>query len=194
MAPGVLYRVIYGSANPEPWQVKLTTVRPALLEAHRRHRVKLMSYPAIVPHAGSSVRGSVVTGLTSGDIYRLDVFEGDQYDRKKVTVKVLKNVGLDEKVEAGEPAEYETEEEVEAETYIWKDDVRDLEEHEWDFEEFKRDKMKFWMGEGSREDSNVEVDEGFADVDSAVAAEKSKDTTGGRGVNGSISKELEGAW
>jgi len=192
MAPGVLYRVIYGSAKPESWQQKLTTVRPALLEEHRRHRVKYMSYPAIVPHSNSSVRGSVVTGLTDGDVYRLDLFEGSQYDRKKVKVKVLKDVDLDE----GMPKRgsvIEIAEEVEAETYIWREDIRDLEEAEWDFEEFKKNKMKFWMGESEGEEGDVEVDEGFADVDNAVAADEGRDTTGGRGTNGAIGKELEGA-
>jgi hypothetical protein len=192
MAPGVLYRVIYSNANPEPWQQKLTTFRPALLESHRRHCVKYMSYPAIVPCTGSAVRGSVVTGLTQGDIYRLDIFEGDQYLRKKVKVKVLKKVGLDESIQNGESEEHAPEE-VEAETYIWKDDLSELEDGEWDFEEFKRERMHFWMGEASSEESNIEVDEGFADVDNAIAAEKGIDHTGGRGMNGTISKNLEGA-
>jgi len=190
MAPGVLYRVIYGTAKPEPWQQKLTTVRPALLESYRRHRVRDMSYPAILPHENSSVRGSVVTGLTQGDIYRLDIFEGSQYDRKKVTVRVLKNVELKEKMENGE-SRHEVEEEVEAETYIWRDSIKELEEKEWDFEEFKKDKMKFWMGESGTEDSDVQVDEGFADVDNAVAGEKSRDDMGGRGLNGHIGRALE---
>jgi len=192
MAPGVLYRVIYGNANPEPWQQKLTTVRPALLESHRRHRVKYMSYPAIIPCIGSSVRGSVVTGLTQGDIYRLDIFEGDQYERRNVKVKVLGHLGLNEDLHNGELEEHVSEE-VEAETYIWKDDLSELEDGEWNFEEFKRDRMRSWMGEGSSDGSSVEVDEGFADVDNAVAAEKGIDHTGGRGVNGVISKNLEGA-
>lgn len=192
MAPGVLYRVIYGNAHPEPWQQKLTTVRPALLESHRRHRVKYMSYPAITPCTGSSVRGSVVTGLTQGDIYRLDIFEGDQYLRKKVKVKVLKNVGLEDSIQTGESEEHAPEE-VEAETYIWKNDLSELEEGEWDFEEFKRERMHYWMGESSSEESNIEVDEGFADVDNAMATENGIDHTGGRGANGTISKDLETA-
>jgi len=192
MAPGVLYRVIYGNAHPEPWQQKLTTVRPALLESHRRHRVKYMSYPAITPCTGSSVRGSVVTGLTQGDIYRLDIFEGDQYLRKKVKVKVLKNVGLEDSIQTGEPEEHAPEE-VEAETYIWRNDLSELEDGEWDFEEFKRERMHYWMGESSSEESNIEVDEGFADVDNAVATENGIDHTGGRGANGTISKDLESA-
>jgi len=192
MAPGVLYRVIYGNAHPEPWQQKLTTVRPALLESHRRHRVKYMSYPAITPCTGSSVRGSVVTGLTQGDIFRLDIFEGDQYLRKKVKVKVLKNVGLEDSIQTGESEEHAPEE-VEAETYIWRNDLSELEDGEWDFEEFKRERMHYWMGESSSEESNIEVDEGFADVDNAVATDNGLDHTGGRGANGTISKDLESA-
>jgi len=90
----------------------------------------------------------------------------------------------------GEPA-HKIAEEVEAETYIWKDSITELEEKEWDFEEFKRDKMKFWMGDSGEEQSNVEVDEGFADVDKAIATEKGKDEMGGRGVNGAIGRQLE---
>jgi len=51
--------------------------------------------------------------------------------------------------------------------------------------------MKFWMGDSGEEQSNVEVDEGFADVDKAIAIEKGKDEMGGRGVNGAIGRQLE---
>ena len=192
MAPAVLYRVLYGTTDPELWQKKLTTVRPALLPSHRRHHVKFASYPAIVPCDGSSVRGSVVTGLTQGDVYRLDIFEGSQYERKKVKVKVLKNVGLDAVLQNGDLEDH-TSEEVDAETYIWKDDLDGLEDGEWDFEEFKREHMRFWVGEVQSDESGVEVDEGFADVDNAVAAQNGIDHTGGRGLNGAISKQLDGA-
>jgi hypothetical protein len=192
MAPGILYRVIYGTANPEPWRQKLTTIRPAILESHRRHRVKYRSYPAIVPRADSCVCGTVVSGLTPGDIYRLDIFEGDQYARKKVTVKVITDVRLGDGRPHGESADHRLEE-VEAETYIWRDDLSELEDGEWDFEEFRREQMKFWTGEAPPDEDNADVDEEFADVDNAVAAENDTDHTGGRGMNGAISKTLEQA-
>jgi len=191
MAPGVLYRVIYGSANPEPWQKDLTTVRSALLPSYRRHRVKHADYPAILPHDESSVRGSLVTGLTGGDIYRLDIFEGDQYVRKKVQVQVLKDVQLDQAADEGVT---EVVEQVWADAYVWDEGAGTLEPQEWDFEEFKRDKMKAWMGEAESNDTDVQVDDGFADVDRAVAEQQRQakhDPTGGRGANGRISKQLE---
>lgn len=205
MAPPVLHRVIYGNTNPESWQKDLTTVRPALLQGYRRHKVKHADYPGILPHGPtnshpSSVRGSFVTGLTDGDIWRLDIFEGSQYTRQKVRVKVLKGTALDEKADE-ERLEEQVEEEVEAETYVWTDARSDLEDDEWDFDEFKREKMWAWVGQAKAdvEESAVEVDEGFGDVDRAVKeAEEEmkrdqKDPTGGRGVGGRITRELESA-
>ncbi|EXJ92091.1 hypothetical protein A1O3_00641 [Capronia epimyces CBS 606.96] len=192
MAPGVLYRVIYGTHDPEPWQKSLLTVRPAILQSYRRHRVRKADYPAVLPHEGSCVRGSVVSGLTEGDLYRLDIFEGDQYSRQKVKVQVLKDVGLDQAAEEGKT---EVVEEVEAGTYVWEEGIDTLEPEEWDFEEFKRDKMKAWMGLAEDQRNSVEVDEGFADVDRAVAEqetrEKLHDPMGGRGANGHITQQLK---
>lgn len=36
---------------------------------------------------------------------------------------------------------------VEAETYVWIGGEERLEEREWDFAEFQREKMRFWVGE-----------------------------------------------
>ncbi|KAK5087610.1 hypothetical protein LTR70_006919 [Exophiala xenobiotica] len=201
MAPPVLHRVIYGSTNPEEWQKKLTTVRSALLQDYTRHKVKHADYPAILPHSTTSssetrssrpsVRGSLVTGLTEGDIWRLDIFEGSQYTRQKVCVKALKNTALDALVDEANLAAH-VEEEVEAETYVFTDSRSDLEEEEWDFEEFKREKMWAWVGQ-AKEESGVEVDEGFGDVDRAVQGEQKRDPTGGRGAGGKITRELEAA-
>ena len=196
------------------------TFRSALLQDYRRHRVLDADYPAILPEKGGSVRGTVVSGLTEGDRWRLDVFEGDQYERRKVRVRVLRGVGLDEAADLEENAVWMTEdagdngegEMVGAETYVWISAREELEAEEWDFELFKREKMKAWMGDGaswSEEDmqraNGVEVDEGFADVDRAVADEEGrrkenapgnghvKDPTGGRGAGGHITKQLKEA-
>jgi len=170
-------------------------VRPAMLHNHRRHKVRHADYPAIIPHAGSKVRGSLVTGLTQGDLYRLDIFEGDQYKRDVVKVQVFKDVELDQAAPE-DAAEPEVVDEVEAQTYIWLDGEETLEPEEWDFEAFKRDKMRAWMG--IDDDDAVDVDEGFADVDRAAAevdtrtkAEGKKDPMGGRGSNGHITQQLK---
>lgn len=200
MAPPVLHRVIYGTTSPEAWQKSLTTVRPALLQGYQRHKVKYADYPAILPATGSvalgaappSVRGSLVTGLTDGDMWRLDIFEGSQYTRQKVRVKILKHTALDAAIDEDKLDDV-VEAELDAETYVWSVDPEDLESEEWDFEEFRREKMWAWVGEARAEAGAGAVDEGFEDVDRAVREEQEKDPTGGRGVGGRITRELEAA-
>ncbi|USP72894.1 hypothetical protein yc1106_00168 [Curvularia clavata] len=202
MAPQVLHRVIWGSQTPPtPAHASLLHIRPAILHAHRRHKVKSADYPAVLPVSSqddnvkqrSTVRGTLVQGLTDGDLWRLDVFEGSEYSRQKVKVRVLlpkEKEGQDGEVKEGmgdltQKEEDNVEgEEVEAETYIWIAGAHRLEAEEWDFAEFVREKMKRWIG-----GSVAERDEGFQDVDDAVAA--LDDPTGGRGANGNISRQLE---
>lgn len=164
MAPPVLQRVIWGSQTPPtPAHASLLHVRPAILHAHRRHRVQHADYPAIVPVAtSSSVRGTLVEGLTDGDIWRLDIFEGSEYQRQKVKVNVLLQNGdsSSRQTGMGELSQNEQDNveanEVEAETYIWIAGAHRLDPEEWDFVEFVRDKMKRWVGREA-----ADTDEGF---------------------------------
>lgn len=136
MALPVLHRVIHGTPTPTPFLLSLLTTQPALLPAHRRHKVLHCDYPAIVPFAGASVRGTLVSGLTDGDLWRLDLFEGSEYKRVKVAVWV-----------GGGKAEGDGDgKEVRAETYVWVGGEEGLEDEEWDFETFRREKMGRWVG------------------------------------------------
>lgn len=148
MAPAVLHRVCHGSSSPDNpvFAAHQLKSRPAILHNHRRHRVKHADYPAVLPRPDSSVRGTLVTGLTDADIWRLDIFEGSEYRRDRVGVRPLKHVG-DESGHGNIE-----DDEVEAETYIWIAGANQLEESEWDFAEFQREKMRFWVGvEGAGE-------------------------------------------
>jgi gamma-glutamylcyclotransferase (GGCT)/AIG2-like uncharacterized protein YtfP len=165
MAPQVLHRVIWGSQTPPTSaHASLLKVRPAILHAHQRRKVKHADYPAVLPaHASSTVRGTLVEGLTDGDIWRLDIFEGSEYARQKVKVRILEEktdngkIGGDGMGDLSQKEEDNIEgPEVEAETYIWTAGADNLEESEWDFAEFVREKMKWWVGKEA-----AEVDEGF---------------------------------
>lgn len=181
MAPTVLWRVIHGTPNPHEFQKQQTTSSAALLAGYERRKVKYCDYPAITPCEGGNVRGLLVTGLKDMDLVHLDTFEGNQYTRQMVKVKVLKDLAADEK--AAETAS-EEDKTVETETYVWSS--RDaLESKEWDFAEFQREKIHRWDGVMDWDDS------GFDDVDRQVAEEAAKDPTGGRTANGAIGKELE---
>ena len=136
MAPQVLYRVIYGTTSPTASQTSHLIIKPAILPQYTRRRVRDCHYPAIIPsdEPGTCVRGTYVRGLTSDDQWRLDLFEGSQYERIRLRLNLL-----DEKGNKGE--------EMEAETYVWAEDIMGLEDGEWDFEEFRKEKMGKWVSD-----------------------------------------------
>lgn len=154
MAPPVLHRVIWGSSTPPtPAHASLLRIRPAILHAHQRHKVKHADFPAILPtDAEATVRGTLVEGLTDGDLWRLDIFEGSEYERRNVRVRVLQgkehsDLDVQGMGDVSQEAEQHVEgDEVDAETYIWIAGAQRLESEEWDFAEFVRDKMKRWVG------------------------------------------------
>lgn len=151
MVPKVLYRVIYGTPNPDPWQKERLTIQPGLIFNYRRHKVRYADYPGIYPMPASSsasVLGTIVTGLSQQDLFRLDIFEGDQYDRKHATAYHA------EFLPGSEGKASPKGEGVEVMTYVWKAKYLDgLEDGEWDFEEFRREKLVNWVGGGvSRDD------------------------------------------
>ncbi|KAL3478382.1 putative disease resistance protein Aig2 [Aspergillus californicus] len=193
MAPQILHRVIHGSATPSQWQKDLLTFRPAILHGFRRYKVRGADYPGIIASsapgwdsaslpgvsaaettptatASASVLGTVVSGLTDGDIHRLDIFEGGDYTRQKVNVRILMEALADAHPDGGHGhgeknsdrhlkdvleaagAEFADEgEEVEAETYVWTSGRGRLGDVEWDFEAFKRDKMAWWVAADERD-------------------------------------------
>lgn len=150
MAPPVLHRVCHGSMSPDNpiYTTSNLTTSPAILHSFRRHRVKHADYPAILPTSDSStVRGTYVTGLTDNDIWRLDIFEGSEYERREVRVKLLTEVGDAVTGEGNVEGE-----EVGCETYVWISGANRLEEREWDFGEFQREKMRYWVGGGGADE------------------------------------------
>lgn len=140
MAPKVLYRVCFGDIEPSESQKSQLKIQPAMLYNYQRHRVKNADYPAIIPadtETASSVKGTYVTGLTDGDIWRLDIFEGDEYKRINVDVYPLQAAGGDA------PSTHTP---LQAQTYMWIADRQELEDDAWDFDDFVRTKMKRWTG------------------------------------------------
>jgi hypothetical protein len=145
MAAPILYRVILGTSAAGAAQRARLTMQPACLEGFCRHKVRFCDYPGIVRREGHSVRGMYVAGLTERDVERLDFFEGDDYARERVVVRVLGGkkgkgkVGEGSRVGSGELCG----EEVVTETYVYlcRDD---LVEEEWNFDEFVREKMWRW--------------------------------------------------
>jgi len=151
MAPRVLDRVCHGPDLPNSTTRHINaalTIRPALLKGFRRHRVLHADYPGIVPDETGTVRGTVVSGLTDGDIWRLDIFEGDEYERRAVQAHLI----VANQDGTSEPAASDLGASVDCETYVWIAGKRQLEDREWDFEEFVREKIGRWVGESAEQE------------------------------------------
>ncbi|KAI4723072.1 hypothetical protein E4T48_00738 [Aureobasidium sp. EXF-10727] len=171
MAKEVLYNVIFGTSSISRYNIQTVTQTPAILHDHKRSRVKHCDYPGVIPEKGHSVRGTYVTGLTDGDIYRLDMFEGTQYSLRTVRVKLLTSEG-----DAATGSGNVEGDEVETQTYIWTAKVEYLEDKEWDYAAFRKEKLAMWSG-GEPEE------QGWDD-------EETIDPTGGRFGNGQIAQNL----
>ncbi|KAK5993472.1 Protein AIG2 C [Cladobotryum mycophilum] len=140
MAPEVFYSVCYGNKNPPKVICDLHTFTPAMLDNYCRHRVRYADYPGIIAEEGHRVRGMYVTGLTSANVGKLDYFEGSEYKR------IVEKVRLLEKEE-----DKEVEGEIK-ETYVYVY-IREneLEKREWDFEEFRQQRLRLWVRESPHE-------------------------------------------
>jgi hypothetical protein len=202
MVPEVLRRVIFGEANPSKDSTKsrpMDLPHPALLIDYQRHRVKGADYPAIIPRKGASVRGTLVTGLTEGDWWRLDAFEGSEYVKKVVQIRVNKK-NAQEQLSTGHEWDTLDEndlklngEDVWAQTYVWIAKEAFLEDKEWDFNEFKKEKMWRWAGLSAEHEGEYEGNFPLhactwtsnlarTELDEAVA--DAGDPTGGRDFRG----------
>lgn len=218
MAPSVLSRVtshdILHPSRP------LTKPRQGLLRAHRRHRVRSADYPAVIPSSDerAAVRGTLVTGFVESDVWRLDTFEGEEYERRRVRVEVVPveqpapdgkeedPAADEEKLVESRGKTGERAEEIEAYTYIWTAGKDQLEDAEWDYEEFVREKMWRWAK------GHAEADAGFDDIARELEekqmaehgldprsldgganglGERGADPTGGRMLNGAFEEAVQ---
>jgi gamma-glutamylcyclotransferase (GGCT)/AIG2-like uncharacterized protein YtfP len=141
MAPEVFNTVCYDTKDSAPDIAERHVFHPAILHGYCRRRVKGADYPGIVADADHIVRGSLVTGLTPANLRLLDYFEGNEYERREVPVRLLLEVGEDKgagNVEGEECVAY---------VYVYLK-AEQLEAKEWDFQEFRREKMQKWTRAG----------------------------------------------
>ncbi len=96
--------------------------RPATLPGYTRHPVRGEDYPAIVPAGDGEVRGQLYAGIQASAWERLDLFEGNQYERQLVHVALPDGSRLD------------------AWTYVFRPQYRSLLlPGHWDVEAFRRE-------------------------------------------------------
>ncbi|EGS21087.1 disease resistance protein aig2-like protein [Thermochaetoides thermophila DSM 1495] len=142
MAPEVFFTVCYDTKNVPEEVKKRHNFHEAILHGYCRRRVRNADYPGITEDKEHTVRGIYVTGLSAHNMARLDFFEGSEYERRTVTVRLL------EKIDKGDGTfELVEGEERTAEVYVFLP-TGGLEGDEWDYEQFRREKMAYWTRAG----------------------------------------------
>ncbi|KAF9357331.1 hypothetical protein BGX34_009434 [Mortierella sp. NVP85] len=141
MSPAVLNAV----TRPGP-ESNLYTVR-ASIEGYVRHPYRNQPYPGMIASHDKTlvVEGNLVFGHTLMDRFRLDQFEGDEYTREVLPVKVHDVVpgafnvqGQSNPLAAGDI--------IHAYVYVFTGPHGCLDQtREWDFEAFQRDHVKQWI-------------------------------------------------
>lgn len=197
MVPQILSRVLHQPRGDQIKQDHKLTPKPAVLHGFQRRRVKWADYPGIIPstststtagtgvtttstpatesnesNESNSVLGTLVTGLTNTDIQKLDLFEGSEYEKQIVSVRVLREgdaIGGRREESAAKSEEGHVRdvldavstststssgtgigtgtagEEVQALTYVYIAGEDQLEDGFWDFEDFKKEKLGKWV-------------------------------------------------
>ncbi len=133
MAPEVFFNVCYNVLHPPAALTEGHSFLPGILQGFSRRRVKSEDYPGIAEQEGHTVRGIVATGLTEANLYQLDYYEGREYERRRVKINLLKEHQCNQQLKGGCDV-------IEAFVYVY-GDAEALEEGEWDFDEFRREKM-----------------------------------------------------
>jgi len=121
---------VYGTLQSEPIISKLTgkyfSSFPAILQGYKRYRVKGHDYPAIVAEESSETKGLVVMNVEDSDLHILSFYEGDEYEKKIVSV-LLNNEPTDVLV------------------FVWVKGIEHLENQEWDFGQFQENSLEHYL-------------------------------------------------
>ncbi|KAG8764536.1 mitochondrial Homoaconitase, partial [Serendipita sp. 405] len=171
--PAVLKRVLGHEGNGLRHQ-------PALLDVRRSTPLWVSAFAAILPwdeakelFDGTSephleernVRGSLVTGFSKLDVELLDIFEGDEYERRLVSVNPLADsqplsvAAADAGVLFDPISNPWVTASVKAHTYVWVKPAKlTLDPAIWSYDTFVRDNLHQWIGSDASRESYTEVD------------------------------------
>jgi len=120
---------IYGTLQfpsiPKKITGKTFSLKPVVLNDFKRFRVKNAEYPAIIPCQGSKISGYIAENVDDISLKAIDFFEGDEYEKKEVTITV-------------------NERDILALTYVWIAGSENLDDDDWDMNYFEIKYLKYY--------------------------------------------------
>jgi gamma-glutamylcyclotransferase (GGCT)/AIG2-like uncharacterized protein YtfP len=123
-----VYGTLLSSEIIEKLTGKTFETAHAVLEGYKMYCVKDCDYPTIVIEEGAETKGKILADVDDSDLKILSVYEGDEYAEKKVKVLCINK--------------YE-----DALTFVWSKELHLLENRDWDFEDFQKNRLKFYLDE-----------------------------------------------
>ncbi len=121
-----VYGTLLSSEITEKLTGKTFETTHAVLEGYKMYCVKDCDYPAIVGEVGAETKGKILINVDDSALKILSVFEGDEYEKRKVKVLCSNK--------------YE-----DALTFVWSKELCLLENRDWDFEDFQKNRLKFYL-------------------------------------------------
>ncbi|KAF9900066.1 hypothetical protein EC991_007951 [Linnemannia zychae] len=119
----------------------------ATIQGYTRFTYHNQPYPGMIPSTNplEIVEGLLVFGHTPLELHRLDQFEGSEYPRSTIPVKLLSSVPSLYTIDGREEG-YQENETIDAFVYLFTGPLKHLDlQRPWDYEQFKRDHVKDWM-------------------------------------------------
>jgi len=98
----------------------------AVLPGYQLYRVKNCDYPAIIQNEDSETKGLMLENTDDSSLAVLSFYEGDEYEKKKVTVYVN-----------GKPEA--------ALAFVWAKENEFLTDEGWDFREFEKNNLEHFL-------------------------------------------------
>ncbi len=121
-----VYGTLLSSEITEKLTGKTFETKHAVLEGYKMYCVKDCDYPAIVGEVGAETKGKILLNVDDAVLNILSIFEGDEYT--KIKVKVLCNNKYKDAL-----------------TFVWSKELHLLENRDWDFEDFQKNRLKFYL-------------------------------------------------
>ncbi|KAF9143529.1 hypothetical protein BGX30_000218 [Mortierella sp. GBA39] len=153
-------KVLNAVTRPGPDSNTLLAVN-ATIQGYTRFTYHNQPYPGMIPSTNplEIVSGLLVFGHTPLELHRLDEFEGSEYPRSTIPVRLSSAVPstytIDGRVEG-----YAEGEMVDAYVYLFSGPMEHLDlERPWDYEKFKQEHVKDWMTVDATFQSMVERSE-----------------------------------
>lgn len=108
---------------------------PAIIRGFIRKRIFGCDYPAIVESLNSEVKGLLVRNVDEKTMQLLTFYEGDEYEKRETEVWIEN-------------------EKINAFVFVWKNNLDDLEEIDWDENEFRQKHLNTYLNKVIPETTN----------------------------------------